>query len=269
MKTNMTKVGFFSLFQILSFAAMMQASSLPYHNGPEMTRTAELTFFENKCELKDHTGKTNKKVLFLAQTDNTKFLFRKDGITLQNTPSVASEKETNSNNNMVQGNNTIQKMDIFWEGMNKDADIYGAEEINARVLRHINGLSSKECENKNFRKLYYAEIYPGIDLRYYDRNSHLKYDMIVHPGFNFSDIKMRIEGATDLSVNENGQLLIKTENSEITEDAPLVQQDGKPLTAKWIITDNIVSLEIKNHNPEKELCVQSSLRNTGSAVNKI
>lgn len=262
MKTYITKVGFISLFQILSFAAMMQASSLPY-NGPEVTKGAELTFAENKCQIKDFAGKTNKKILFFAQADNTKYLFRKDGISLQ----IAKPEltvETNSTSRILESRNTTQKVEFFWEGINKDADIYGAEEVNAKVMKHMNGQNAKDCDIKNFRKLYYTEIYPGVDLRYYDRDNRLKYDLMVHPGFDYSDIKMRIEGVNELSVNSNGQLIMKTDSGYIMEDAPLVLQDGKPLVAKWIINEKTVSLEIKNHDSQKELCIQASILYQGS-----
>ncbi len=257
MNTNMTKVGFISFFQILSFAAMMQASSLSY-NGPEGTKSAELTFAENKCQVKDYSGKTNKKILFFAQADNLKYLFRKDGISMQLNRPVLN-KEMANNGMRTPDANSNQKLEIYWDGINKDANIYGAEEISAKSLKHATLQSSKDCEIRNFRKLFYTELYPGVDLRYYDRDNRLKYDMLVHPGFDFSEIKMRIEGVNELSVNSNGQLVISTNAGEIVEDAPLALQDGKPLFAKWVINEKTISLEIKNHNPEKELCIQASL----------
>ena len=64
------------------------------------------------------------------------------------------ENDSIDNSIKIQNSNSNQKIEFYWEGMNKDADIYGAEEINAKVLKHLNGLNSKDCENKNFKKLY-------------------------------------------------------------------------------------------------------------------
>jgi hypothetical protein len=263
MKTYLTKVVFISFFQILSFAAMMQASSLP-SNGPIVARGAELTFAENKCQIRDYSGRLNKKILFLAQAENTKYLFRKDGISLLIDQKPAVEKESSSDGIIMQAPKTTQKVELFWDGMNKDADIYGAEEINAKVLRQLNNSNVRDCEIKNYRKLYYTEIYPGVDLRYYDRYSRLRYDLMVHPGFDYSEIKMRVEGADEISINANGQLIIKTATGEIVEEAPMALQDGKPLVAKWIVNENMISIDVKNHNPEKELCIQASLISPGN-----
>lgn len=268
MKTYLTKVVFISFFQILSFAAMMQASSLP-SNGPIMVRGAELTFAENKCQIRDYSGRLNKKILFLAQADNTKYLFRKDGISLLIDQKQVIEKESCNHGTITPTLKSTQKVELFWDGMNKDADIYGAEEINAKVLKHVNNPNIKDCEIKNFRKLYYSEIYPGVDLRYYDRYNRLRYDLMVHPGFDYSEIKMRIEGANELSVNANGQLIIKTTAGDIVEEAPMALQDGKPLVAKWVINENIISLEVNNINPEKELCIQASLTSLGNSDFKL
>lgn len=262
MKKNMTKAGFFSLFQMLSFAAMMQASTMPL-NGPEKAKGAELTFAENKCQIKDYTGKTNKKILFLAHGLDTRYLFRKDGIALQVNPKmdILTGSTTEGIDKTAERNQPI-RLDIYWEGMNKDVEIYGAEEINSRQLKYIDGLNSKDCDIRNYKKLYYAEIYPGVDLRYYDRENQLKYDLTVHPGFDFSCIKMRFDGETELATGINGELIIKTKSGSFLEAAPLVLQEGKPLLARWVIDGSLVGLEIKNPNPGKELCIQTSLNFT-------
>ncbi|UCH88275.1 MAG: hypothetical protein JSV49_08395, partial [Thermoplasmata archaeon] len=47
----------------------------------------------------------------------------------------------------------------------------------------------------NYREVYFKNLYDGIDLRYYINENGLKYDLIVHPGADTGQIKMRYEGA--------------------------------------------------------------------------
>lgn len=259
MKTNMKRAASISLFLILGMTALLQGGTFPY-NDPRMAKGIEITFAEFKCQEKEISAKPSKKILFMAHSDNTKYLFRKDGITFQVfKQDLPIENGADKNQLKIKKSSGIQQVDIYWVGMNKEVDIYGAEAMHAKSMKHLNANTSSDCQIKNFRKLYYTEIYPGIDLRYNDHDNRLKYDLRVNPGFDYCDIKMRVEGVNSLYLNTDGQLIMKTNAGEILEEAPMVLQDGKPLFAKWILHDKTISIEIKNHDPRKELTIQSSI----------
>jgi len=77
---------------------------------------------------------------------------------------------------------------------------------NAKMLAgvpYLNFLQGKESRAwqsgvKQYQEFIYPNIYPGVDLRYYlsDEN-FLKYDFIVHPGADPSQIKWQIEGVEE------------------------------------------------------------------------
>jgi hypothetical protein len=76
----------------------------------------------------------------------------------------------------------------------------------------------------NFVGLYdeanVKNVYKGIDIRYYfdkgeDGRVGLRYDFIVNPGADISQIKIKLEGADKYSVNQNGELVIETSIGEI------------------------------------------------------
>ena len=83
----------------------------------------------------------------------------------------------------IQSTAVYQKLEISFEGMNRDADLYGAEEFRTVYLKMISAI----YQTRNFRKLYYTEMYPGIDLRYGDFDARLKFEFIVQPGFNYQE----------------------------------------------------------------------------------
>ncbi len=255
----MTTLGLISFFQMLSFAAVLQAVSLP-HSGPFLVKGVALTFAENKCALKEIAEKANRKVLFVAQSDNTLYYFRREGISVQESiPQISNHFDLNQVYSIDEIASRQQKLDIIWEGMNKNVDVYGADEISEKFSSTNDKSKSRDCIIKNYRKLYYSELYPGIDLRYYDQDSRLKYDILVKPGFDYTDIKIRFEGAQKLSLDSNGKLLIHTDTGVIKNDVPLVIQNGKPLIAKWIIHANVVGLQIQNYQPDIELFIQSGI----------
>jgi len=59
----------------------------------------------------------------------------------------------------------------------------------------------------NYAKLRYEELYPGIDLVFYGNNRELEYDMVVTPGTDPSIVRMSLDGARDLAVAGNGDLV--------------------------------------------------------------
>jgi len=79
----------------------------------------------------------------------------------------------------------------------------------------------------NYGEVYYTDIYDGIDLRYYTNERGLKYDFIVHPGAEVEQIRMRWEGAEGLEVDENGDLVIKTELYDIKDTQLFIYQNNQ------------------------------------------
>ncbi|WP_315820831.1 hypothetical protein [Paraflavitalea speifideaquila] len=74
-----------------------------------------------------------------------------------------------------------------------------------------------------YQAIVYKNIYPNIDIRYYSEYGRLKYDLIVHPGGEVSNIAMKYEGADKISV-KNNELIIKTSVGELKELYPYTYQ---------------------------------------------
>jgi hypothetical protein len=60
------------------------------------------------------------------------------------------------------------------------------------------------------------DIYPGIDIRYYFDNNLIRYDYIAKPGADLSQINLKINGSNGYSINEIGELTLKTSLGKIT-----------------------------------------------------
>ena len=108
--------------------------------------------------------------------------------------------------------------------------------------------SSKWASNcKTFQGVTYKDVYPGIDVRYYTANGVLKYDFIVNPGGDVSNIAMYFEGAESLKVRD-GILHIKTSVEEVTELAPYTYQltnEGRvEIPCSYDVKGNIVRFNL-------------------------
>jgi predicted transcriptional regulator len=90
---------------------------------------------------------------------------------------------------------------------------YGSSESNWQTSVH------------HYNEIYYEDIYDGIDLRYYSAAAGLKYDFIVHPGANASQIRLKYSGANRLEINDLGDLIIKTPVGDFIDGDLLIYQD--------------------------------------------
>jgi hypothetical protein len=93
----------------------------------------------------------------------------------------------------------------------------------------------------NYAKVAYKNIYPGVDLVYYGNQGQLEYDFVVAPGANPKAIALEIETgnskletsqssvvSSQLSVAQNGDLVIATDEGEIRLHKPIVYQLENP-----------------------------------------
>jgi hypothetical protein len=76
----------------------------------------------------------------------------------------------------------------------------------------------------NYGRVEFQKVYSGIDIVYYGNQRQLEYDFIVAPGANPNDIQLSFQGAENLSLDSQGNLLVHTAGGDIVEQAPLVYQ---------------------------------------------
>lgn len=104
----------------------------------------------------------------------------------------------------------------------------------------------------------YPELYEGIDLLVYSESHGLKYDWILAPGADVSQIKVKYDGADDLFLDD-GRLFIRTSINHLIEDAPKAYQiiDGKRFTVacKFVLKGKVLSFDLGVYNPEYELVI--------------
>lgn len=93
-----------------------------------------------------------------------------------------------------------------------------------------------------FLEVVYEGIYQGIDLRIYIYDNTLKYEFIVHPQADPSQIRLRYEGASSVAVNESGQTIVKTSVGQFKEAQPYSFQEINKRThdiaSKVVLTEN-------------------------------
>ena len=76
-----------------------------------------------------------------------------------------------------------------------------------------------------YARVEYRGVYRGIDVAYYGAQRQLEYDFVVAPGADYRQIRLAFDGATHLSLDESGNLVIGTSSTPIVQLAPVIYQN--------------------------------------------
>jgi hypothetical protein len=77
----------------------------------------------------------------------------------------------------------------------------------------------------NYSKVKYAGVYPGIDVIYYGNQRQLEYDIVVAPDADPRRIALAFEGVQTLSLDQHGNLVLRTSQGDIAQHKPVIYQD--------------------------------------------
>lgn len=92
---------------------------------------------------------------------------------------------------------------------------------------------------QSYAVVRYRDIWPGIDIEIYTASNALKYNFIVHPGADPSQIMLDYEGTDGVQVQESsGNMIIRTSVRDIVESKPYVFQtygagDEQERKSRW------------------------------------
>jgi hypothetical protein len=123
----------------------------------------------------------------------------------------------------------VVKLDFV--GASPDVQPVGQDETGA-VISYFKGRPEEwKAGLKTYSKVVYGDLWPGIDLEYSGTVNELKYQFVVHPGADPGHIKLAYRGASDVAVNELGQLEVTTPAGSFHDGTPYGYQevDGQKL----------------------------------------
>ena len=181
----------------------------------------------------------------VENSDNDKFdlkLVKGDALTKSKVPAKIQE--------------SVLRMQFV--GANKETKITTTEDLSGKR----NYLSDKEniTDVSGYGKINYKDLYDGIGASFYSNNNLFEYDLIVSPEATVDDIRIKFEGASNLSIKKNGDLSLIVSGEEICQRSPKIYQetDGKRKTieGKYIINANgEVGFEVGFYDKKKLLVI--------------
>jgi CHU_C Type IX secretion signal domain/PKD domain len=155
-------------------------------------------------------------------------------------------------------------VNVDFIGSNKESKAKPFSKLST-YYNFFNGNDSKKWASDvhAFEGLLYPSFYDGIDLKVYAQSKNLKYDFIVSPGADPSQILVAYEGAKQLYLNR-GDLIAQTPFGDLIEKKPVAYQviEGKRVLVKCdfkLIDDKMSFFFPEGYNSCYELVIDPIL----------
>lgn len=151
---------------------------------------------------------------------------------------------------------------VTYEGANLSAEKEGVFE-NTFYRNYFRGKDTTKWVSAvpTFGGLKYTDFYSDIDLLYYSKGDHFKYDFIVHPGGNPEQIVWKVDG-TEMSIVDR-ELHYLSPFDDVIEWRPVAYQivNGEKIYVdiSFQLEDNKASFDIGKYDPNLELVIDPVL----------
>lgn len=278
-----------------------ETTNLPQPSQSAVANTAKKTaavrvlrsLLQSPMSFEVNQGQTDKRVSFLSRGSGyTLFLTPSSAVLALNrinpqAPSAQSGFGSNPANPLSLGSldrtpppqPAAQRQDLPREdvlqmqliGANSTPKIVGDQET-ATKTNYFIGKDPSQWRTgiKNFRRVHYTGMYPGIDLVYYGNQRQLEYDFVVAPHadaslitLGFSQLGRTWQSAT-LHLDPNGDLVVSLAGGDVHFHKPVVYQFAEvgkqatrhPVRASYALrADGKIGFEVGPYDRSRELVI--------------
>ncbi|CAN5580159.1 hypothetical protein BH10ACI3_BH10ACI3_20670 [soil metagenome] len=150
-------------------------------------------------------------------------------------------------------------------GANPQPKISGSGEQTG-VINYLNldGTGEKLADVANFERVNYGRIYDGIDLVFYGNERQLEYDFNVQPNADPTQIKLNFDGAENIVVDEQGNLVAEVGGKDLQFNAPVAYQiingERSEVAANYSIETKTVKFQIGEYDKSNTLVIDPILQ---------
>ncbi len=207
-----------------------------------------------------NAGQTNAEVQYLTR-GNGYALFLTSTSAVLDLEKVTPAMTSNSTPLTVTG--SALTMNLI--GADSGASAVGLDQLPGTSNYFIGNDSSKwRTDIANYGQVAYQDVYSGINVLYYGNQKQLEYDFLVVPGANPENIRLGFQGADNLSLDEQGNLVIGTATGNVLEHAPVAYQevDGarQAVAGQFVLLgNNEVGFQLGAYDPALPLTIDPVL----------
>lgn len=155
---------------------------------------------------------------------------------------------------------TSHSWNMRYVNPSRHASLVGSQPLET-VIRRYSGAdgNAQAQEIRAFRAVTVRDIWPGVSAEFYLKGQALKYDIIVQPHADPSQIALEFSGVDDIKVDSQGRLLLRIGGRTVTEDRPCLYQPSAegdiPVSGSFVVEGSRVSFQIGDYDPSLPLVI--------------
>ncbi len=168
-------------------------------------------------------GQTDARVRFLTHGQGYSLFLTDDEAVLSLKAGAKNGSEMPSGGEVSATGQTVLRMQLL--GARSGVGIEGMEELRGKSNYFIGNDPGKwRTDIPTYGRVKYTGVYRGVDLVYYGKQGQLEYDFVVKPGADARELRLGIEGAKRVRINEAGDLVLETASGEVVLRRPEAYQ---------------------------------------------
>src|SRR5579872_2779553 len=201
----------------------------------------------NHMAFVQNAGQWDRKAIYRAQSAGLDYWLRNDGVTLDyHRPARKNGKPG------IAG----QVVKMSFVGGQSSA-VHGSQQ-RARTAHYMSKGMGKMLSPKAYSEVTSRSVYPGIDFRSYYQKQNLRYDFVVAPKANPSEIRLKFDGASKVTVKAN-DLELGTQIGTFAHGKLYAYQvkDGRQVSvpARFVRTNGDVGFSLGAYDHSKPLVI--------------
>jgi hypothetical protein len=217
-------------------------------------------------------GQTDPQVKYMARGDGyTVFLTPNDTVFALHSSSPASQSAAHSSNGVdrlharLAQKQTTASISMKLEGGNPQPSISAQNELPGHSNYFIGRDPSQwRTGVKQFGRVSYQEVYPGVDMAFHGQQRELEFDFIVAPGASPAPIAFDVAGAGKISADADGNLVLASKVGNVLLHKPVAYQEKnntrQPVDARFVVqANNKIGFTVGNYDRSRELVIDPSV----------
>ena len=157
--------------------------------------------------------------------------------------------------------NAMTVVEIAFADANARASIRGLDAQSTRIhhLRSSSGVPDR-TDVATYARVAIDALYPGIDAVFYGNAQRLEYDLVIAPGADPSQVRLRVDGIIGVELVDDGDLRLDTGQGAMTLLRPFAYQerDGarKHVESGYVVgAGNVVGIRVGAYDRSRRLVI--------------
>ena len=255
----------FPFFQLNLFSqTVSDKKDFPIFEKP--TEKIKVSFEENRGQFDPNVrfaARTAGSTLFLTSTEAV-YVLPFDDISDSEVKTAAQEEDDQKSKIINHKSTHAFALRMKFSGANPESTFAG-ENISQQRTNYFKGSEENwKTDIPNFGAVRCENVYEGIGMLWHGLESGAtRYDFIVEPFADPNQITLEFEGAEDLEIDAEGNLLIKTPAGIIKQVKPFSFQEfganKKEIESGFRLEDNSVKFNLGNYDRSKPLTIDPTV----------